>query len=106
MCGAEGPLCPCQVLCGGGFPLWGRGDRLLSCRTAGFRVRGRGDRSGKRDVAAGSADPGADGAIRSKGPVPPESVFFGRIHTVLRGIGTVSERYVTLNLKRYRAFSL
>lgn len=75
MCGAEGPLCPCQVLCGGWFPLWGRGDRLLSCRTAGFRVRGRGDRSGKRDVAAGSADPGADGAIRSKGPFRRKASF-------------------------------
>ena len=58
MCGAEGPLCPCQVLCGGGFPLWGRGDR-----------------SGKRDVAAGSADPGADGAIRSKGPFRRKASF-------------------------------
>ena len=75
----------------------GRGDHSPSCRTAGFRVRGR--------TVQGKGTSRQVQLLRGrKRPVPPESAFFGRIHTVLRGIGAVSERYVTLNLKRYRAF--
>lgn len=74
------------------------GDHSPSCRTAGFRVRGR------RTVQGKGTSRQVQLLRGRKRPVPPESAFFGRIHTVLRGIGAVSERYVTLNLKRYRAF--
>ena len=58
----------------GTYDILKRNHSLIRQR-AGFRVRGRGDRSGKRDVAAGSADPGADGAIRSKGPFRRKASF-------------------------------
>ena len=79
-------------------PAMGQGRPLPLVPNGRFPCAGQADRSGKRDVAAGSAAPGAEKA-HSAG-----KRFFGRIHTVLRGIGAVSERYVTLNLKRYRAF--
>ena len=91
------------ALCGSWFPLWGAGattppraERPVSvCGAGPFREKGR---RGRFSCSGGGR------RYPEQRPIPPESAFFGRIHTVLRGIGAVSERYVTLNLKRYRAF--
>ena len=54
VCGAEGPLCPCQVLCGGGFPLWGRGTAQgKGTSRQALLIRGRTALSGAKARSAG-----------------------------------------------------
>ena len=75
MCGAEGPPVPLPSAVRRLVPAMGQGRPPPLMPNGWFPCAGQGGPLREKDVAAGSADPGADGAIRSKGPFRRKASF-------------------------------